>query len=145
MRTRAAAATLPGHQDAADWPHQSYLELDALNSAVPCARLHTRLILREWGLDAGAGELIVSELVTNAQEHGLAGMSATIKIWLRSDGSELVICVWDGSSLCPARKDAGPDSESGRGLMIVEALSTEWGCACGAEGKAVWALVGACH
>lgn len=32
------------------WPLQDFLELGALVSAVPCARLHARHVLREWGL-----------------------------------------------------------------------------------------------
>jgi len=31
------------------WPLCSYLELGALPTAVPCARLHARHVLREWG------------------------------------------------------------------------------------------------
>ena len=48
--------------------HQSHLVLGALPSAVPCARLHARLVLAEWDLKplAETAELIVSELVTNA-------------------------------------------------------------------------------
>jgi hypothetical protein len=34
----------------ASWPYRSYLELGAFPSAVPSARLHTRLILSEWGM-----------------------------------------------------------------------------------------------
>jgi hypothetical protein len=30
------------------WPLRSFLELGALPSAVPCARLHTRQLLWEW-------------------------------------------------------------------------------------------------
>jgi len=50
------------------WPLVSFLELGALTSAVPCARLHARQVLWEWGLQASAdtAELLVSELVTNA-------------------------------------------------------------------------------
>ncbi len=49
-------------------PLRSYLELGALPTAVPCARLHARHVLREWGLNGLApdSELLVSELVTNA-------------------------------------------------------------------------------
>lgn len=49
------------------WPLRSYLELGALPSAVPCARLHAKQVLWEWKLDdlADPVELIVSELVTN--------------------------------------------------------------------------------
>jgi hypothetical protein len=50
------------------WPLRSYLELGALPTAVPCARLHARHLLWEWGLNglAADAELLVSELVTNA-------------------------------------------------------------------------------
>ena len=33
-----------------DWPLQDSLELGALPGAVPCARLHARQVLWEWGL-----------------------------------------------------------------------------------------------
>jgi hypothetical protein len=51
-----------------DWPLRSHLELGALPSAVPCARLHTKQVLWEWGVQAliDPAELIVSELVTTA-------------------------------------------------------------------------------
>jgi hypothetical protein len=47
---------------------QSYLELGAYPSAVPCARLHARNVRYEWSVRSIADtvELIVSELVTNA-------------------------------------------------------------------------------
>ena len=32
-----------------DWPLRSHLELAAFPSAVPCARLHARLVVWEWG------------------------------------------------------------------------------------------------
>jgi hypothetical protein len=50
------------------WPLRSFLELGALPSAVPCARLHTRQLAWEWqltGLSEDA-ELVVSEIMTNA-------------------------------------------------------------------------------
>ncbi len=45
----------------------SFLELGALPSAVPCARIHARQVVWEWGLGAltEAVELVVSELVTS--------------------------------------------------------------------------------
>ena len=50
------------------WPLRSSLVLGALSSAVPCACLHVRHVLWEWGLNslAGRAELLVSELVTSA-------------------------------------------------------------------------------
>ena len=38
-----------GQARLAQWPLQSRLELGALPGAVPCARLHARLVLTEWG------------------------------------------------------------------------------------------------
>src|SRR2546430_17120186 len=56
----------PGMSDS--WPLSTSLPLGALPRATPCARLHARAVLTEWGLAdlADAAELIVSELVTNA-------------------------------------------------------------------------------
>jgi hypothetical protein len=36
----------------------------------------------------------------------------------------------------------GPDAETGRGLLLIEALSTQWGFYVpdGGDGKIVWAL-----
>jgi hypothetical protein len=61
---RSAADELELSTHAADsWPLRSYLELGALPSAVPCARLHAKQVLWEWGLDAlaEAVELVVSD------------------------------------------------------------------------------------
>jgi hypothetical protein len=58
------------HLDGPESPLRSYLELGALPTAVPCARLHARHVLWEWGLNrlAQDTELLVSrELVTNAE------------------------------------------------------------------------------
>ena len=62
----------------ADWRLRSHLELAAFPSAVPCARLHARLVVWEWGLASIAEtvELVVSELGTNAVQAS-AGVAAT--------------------------------------------------------------------
>ena len=54
--------------DEVRFPRRSSLLLGALPSAVPCARLHARQVLWEWGLSevAETAELLLSELVTNA-------------------------------------------------------------------------------
>ena len=51
---------------------------------------------------------------------------------------------WDADPRPPVRVDAGGDAESGRGLLLVEALSQQWGSYVPAQmgGKAVWALLG---
>jgi hypothetical protein len=51
------------------WTRASLLELAALPTAVPCGRLHTRLVLGDWGLShiADDAEILVSELLTNVE------------------------------------------------------------------------------
>ena len=139
-----------------DWPLRSYLELAALPGAVPCARLHTRQVLWEWGqgVSVEAVELLVSEIVTNAVQAsaGLASRrrdganadrSPTVRFWLAADGQQVLIQVWDSCQRKPERQDAGLEAESGRGLLLVEALSSDWGSFAEShhDGKMVWALV----
>jgi len=135
------------------WPLQSFLELGALPSAVPCARLHTRHVLWEWGLAilAASTELLVSEMVTNAVQVSRAMTQAAVRLWLASDGTQVMVLAWDASPLPPERADPGEDAENGRGLLLVEAISEQWGWYLPGEhvgtsardqhGKVVWAVV----
>jgi anti-sigma regulatory factor (Ser/Thr protein kinase) len=129
-----------------EWPLRSYLELGALPGAAPCARLHARQVLWEWGLSAFSenAELLVSELVTNAIQASLAAERILpVRLWLSSDRSRLLIQVQDSNRCPPARTDADDGGESGRGLLIVEAISTKWGWHPkeGHGGKMVWAII----
>src|SRR6266567_5177115 len=114
----------------------SYLELGALPTAVPSARLHARLVVGEWGLEGLADdvELIVSELVTNGVQAagGLTGSwwqgrwipgVPPVRLWLQADGSRVLVQVWDGSDKMPERQESESDRERGRGLLLVENLS----------------------
>jgi anti-sigma regulatory factor (Ser/Thr protein kinase) len=127
----------------------SHLDLAALPTAVACARMHARAIALEWGLTALADniELIVSELFTNAVRatecRGRGLTTAVVRLSLASDLQCVLIRVWDGSSQMPVRRDAGPDDESGRGLMLVSHLGSEWGAYRKANGKVVWVIVDA--
>jgi anti-sigma regulatory factor (Ser/Thr protein kinase) len=153
----------PPHPDVADrprrragWALESYLELGAYPTAVPCARLHARLVVTEWGLGALAGtaELIVSELVTNAVRaaDGLmrsvyegrrrAGLPP-VRLWLQSDYQCVVVMVWDAGDQMPRRAAPDAESQGGRGLWLVEARSDEWGAFKRehTSGKVVWARI----
>jgi anti-sigma regulatory factor (Ser/Thr protein kinase) len=130
------------------WPLTTHLELASLPTAVPCARMHAKAVALEWGLPALAEkiELIVSELVTNsvqAAERSHRGDLATaiVRLWLSSDLDCVLIRVWDGNRQMPVRHEARPDEESGRGLTLVEHLSSEWGAYRKADGKVVWSLI----
>jgi anti-sigma regulatory factor (Ser/Thr protein kinase) len=142
---RAATAMQPA-TDQLPWPRRTELPLAALPTAPGVARGHARSVAREWGLAGLADivELMVSELVTNAVQASARLKTVgppVILLWLTSDGISMVIHVWDASPALPVRKDTAPDEESGRGLMLVEALSKDHGVYRKAEGKTVWALI----
>jgi len=153
---RAVHAAQPPSGEAGRWELRTFLELGALPSAVPCARLHARQVAWEWKLShlAEATELVVSELVTNSLRAS-AGLTTSrfagkfsagtppVRLWLYSDGERVLIQVWDGDDEMPARQNVDPSAESGRGLFIVESLATDWGASSLAKssGKIVWALV----
>jgi anti-sigma regulatory factor (Ser/Thr protein kinase) len=156
-----AAALFPspppaGPQLVAEWPLQTFLELGALAGAVPCARLHARQVVWEWGMTALADtvELALSELVTNAVRASTGLLASRyagrwtaglppVRLWLYSDRRRILIQVWDGDHKMPARQEAGPDAESGRGLLLLESISADWGSYIlgRSSGKVVWAAV----
>jgi anti-sigma regulatory factor (Ser/Thr protein kinase) len=128
------------------WPLQDFLELGALAGAVPCARLHTRQVLWEWKLRnlGESTELLVAELVTNAVKASRAMKQAfPVRLWLASDSAQVLILVWDASLQPPVRMDTSDEAENGRGLMLVEAISEQWGWYFreDSDGKFVWAIV----
>jgi anti-sigma regulatory factor (Ser/Thr protein kinase) len=150
VRLPGAAVRIPPLADArgsevtARWPLLSFLELAALPGAVPCARLHTRQLLREWQLTGlgDSAELLVSEIVTNAVQITQAEARTTpVRLWLLADRTRLLILVWDASPLPPARVNTSEDAENGRGLLLVEALAAQWGWSPEPGGKLCWCLV----
>jgi Histidine kinase-like ATPase domain len=125
---------------AAWWPEHSILELGALPSAVPCVRLHTTAVLREWHLGAlaEAAELVASELATNAVQASAEPQARpaaqapiglpVVQLHLASDRRQLLVEVGDNDPRPPAPKGADPERDGGRGLLLVEAVSARWGC-----------------
>ena len=100
--------------------------------------------LDSWEIDdEGVTTLLVSELVTNAVKHARATSTLTLAV---AEGM-VEVGVTDGGSprlVIPAQRDVTARgstrviSESGRGLMIVEALAAEWGVTPAGRGKQVW-------
>jgi anti-sigma regulatory factor (Ser/Thr protein kinase) len=113
---------------------------------VPCARLHARAVLWEWGLSVGENvELVVSEIVTNAV-HASRTLTqpGVLRLWLLSDRRRVLVMVWDGNREHPAPPAHGTDEirEGGWGLLLVETISDQWSWYFVPEtgGKVVWAL-----
>jgi anti-sigma regulatory factor (Ser/Thr protein kinase) len=86
-------------------------------------------------VDASVAVLLASELVTNAIRHQ-AGETAELVI--DCNRGQLRVDVHDTSGSMPVLVDAPADAESGRGLMLVATLSTDWGFYRTAAGKAVY-------
>ncbi|MET9801531.1 ATP-binding protein [Streptomyces sp. NPDC006368] len=110
------------------------------------ARLLTTAHLAAWGLASESAAHIVAELAANATLHGrVPGRDFRLDLTVGDDGSRLRIEVTDtrGDRLPPgpgACAVPASDCESGRGLLIVEALADRWGVTSGpAPRKTVWA------
>jgi hypothetical protein len=77
-------------------------------------------------------KLAASELVTNVVRHTDNG--GWIQAW---GGDPLRLEVHDTSRVLPSR--VGRPTASGRGLRIVDAVSSDWGTRTTPNGKMVWA------
>jgi len=106
------------------------------------ARRQVRAAIRDWDLpaDPDVALLLTSELVTNAIMHE-AGESITLGI--RCFRGRLRVDVYDTSRSFPVVTAAEGDAETGRGLMLVDTLATEWGFYRTPAGKAVYFTLGA--
>jgi anti-sigma regulatory factor (Ser/Thr protein kinase) len=85
------------------------LDLAPLDSAVPSARLHARLVLIEWDYAdlARDGELVVSELVTNGIRFARLAPAANgapppVRLRLTERHRGVLIEVWDGHDASPS-------------------------------------------
>jgi anti-sigma regulatory factor (Ser/Thr protein kinase) len=121
------------------------IRLCALPSAPFWARQYTRLFLANCpGVSDDAietAQLIVSELVTNAARAS-ASTLGVIALSLRPLRNRLIIEVRDQSADVPVLVPADRDEEHGRGLMLVDALSEEWGYSAEPRGgKVVYAAL----
>lgn len=106
--------------------------------SVGAARRAVRATLHDWRLDgvADTATLLVSELATNVLLHARTEFEVRIA---RRNGAVHVV-VLDASDRRPARRRYGLDAGTGRGLGLVETLSSSWGVDVG-DGpwaKAVW-------
>lgn len=87
----------------------------------------------DLGDDCPVVELLVSELVTNAVTHARSDTKVTIG----SDVELLRVTVSDSCSATPHLRQA--DETGGRGLRLVDELSTRWGSdPVSGDGKRVW-------
>jgi anti-sigma regulatory factor (Ser/Thr protein kinase) len=113
------------------------IRLDPDGSSVAEARRFAHDCLTRWGLDEQSAdvELVVDELVTNAIRHSRGAV--TLSIGRRLD--RIVVQVQDPSPDRPEQEEQDVLADNGRGLLLVEELTTEWGSTPTDDGKRVWA------
>jgi anti-sigma regulatory factor (Ser/Thr protein kinase) len=85
------------------------------------------------GVDRRVAELLTSELATNAVRH--AKTDFEVRIIGQADGVRVEVLNDEPRMVAALRE---PDEESGRGLSIIDALSSSWGAQAGRFDKVVW-------
>ncbi len=92
--------------------------------------------LTAWGAATFADDasLVVSELATNAVIHARSPFLVTVG----RDAKTVRIAVQDRGDGAPILNQAGPLDPGGRGVAIVDRISTRWGIDWLARGKIVW-------
>ncbi|MET7473782.1 ATP-binding protein [Streptomyces sp. NPDC005648] len=131
--------------DAADPDRTHWLELPAHRSSIRVARRSVGTRLAGWQLPVELCEdavLLLSELATNAVRHTLSARILCGIGFLSDVCLRLEVHDHDYSGRHePSRREAGPDDEGGRGLLLVEQLAVAWGVDRSrlTGGNAVWA------
>jgi anti-sigma regulatory factor (Ser/Thr protein kinase) len=119
-----------------DWSHEA--DFAAAPISASQARQFVGRHLAAHGLQALVEDvgLVVSELSTNAVAHAQTPFTLTLS---RTHGS-VVIDIQDGSNSVPVKSTPDAMETSGRGLILVESLSQDWGSNTSSQGlKSVWA------
>ena len=117
--------------------YQRRVRLTREPAAAAEARSQVRTAVRDWKIpvDSDIAILLTSDLVTDAILHG-DGESITLAI--RCARGHLRIDVYDRSRYLPAGADTPADTQAASGLVLVAALSTQWGSFRTPAGKAMY-------
>ena len=107
------------------------------------ARRRVRAAIQSWQVpvDPDTAILLTSELVTNAVRHEAGQGAQAVVLAIVCSRGRLRVDVHDTSCSLPAVAEVPADAETGRGLLLVETLSDEWGFYRTAAGKAVYFML----
>ena len=113
------------------------ISLTAGPAAADAARRQVRAAIYNWNVpvDPPTAELLTSELVTNAIRHEAGD---TVMLVISSAGGQFRVEVHDTSCFLPVPVAGSADTETGRGLILVASLATQWGFYPTPAGKAVY-------
>ncbi|MGW4805044.1 ATP-binding protein [Kitasatospora sp. NPDC004272] len=123
-------------------------------NAIGWARRHTRDVLSRWRVPPDLIDkvlLVVSELATNAIQHpdsqqqerltsAELSKAHTFALDLQLHGQATVVQIADRDPRPPVLQHVSEDAQSGRGIFLVEQMSSQWGFYYPPTGgKVVWA------
>lgn len=132
---------------APNWAYSLHLPHDPRAPGIARATLRTVLAAHELTELMPTAELLVSELVTNANQHTTGPYALRL---LAPEPGRLRIGVWDTDPRIPpgfgvlgvdavAAPSTPEDAEHGRGLRLVRACADSWGASVACFGKVLWA------
>jgi anti-sigma regulatory factor (Ser/Thr protein kinase) len=118
-------------------PSSLVLELPASGLSVREVRatLVSLLVGSPYSQRLADAQTAATELVTNAVLHG----RRPIRVHIDYDFTRLRVAVTDASPVSPTFSLLDPTAVTGRGLLLVSAVSDAWGVEPGAGEKTVWA------
>jgi anti-sigma regulatory factor (Ser/Thr protein kinase) len=125
-------------------PRRLSLELPPTARSASEGRHFVVEALAQWQLDVlvDSAALLATEVITNAVLHA----RTPLMLLIERIGEETVrISISDGSTFVPQRRRASQDSTNGRGLDLLDRLSTSWSVTTNAAGKTVQFTLDAGH
>jgi anti-sigma regulatory factor (Ser/Thr protein kinase) len=127
-----------GHSS--DWTHETVLAADTISASRARDFVSFHLVEHHLRYLIDDVRLVVSELATNALGHAQTPFIVT----LQEDDQVVLLTVQDGSASVPVHSAANGTDADGRGLVIVDLVSRDWGVTPGPDGtKSVWAAFAA--
>lgn len=115
------------------------LHLKLEDPVVRKARRFVQDTIADWNVEVEQDsiQLITSELVTNSLRYAPSPIELEVSLF----SNNVRISVWDSSPRLPVKLNVSPGALGGRGLEIVDVLSSSWGSTPKGLGKQVWAEV----
>ena len=119
-----------------DWSYETVFPAQPTSAGLARDFVRAHLVAHRLSHLVDDLRLVVSELATNALAHAQTPFTLTLSMADRL----VLLAIQDESTSVPVRSVPDLMDVSGRGMMIVELLSEEWGTSTDSLGvKSVWA------
>jgi DNA-binding NarL/FixJ family response regulator len=131
-----SSITLPVDSEATTELVRAHIGLPPVLSSAAQARRFVCATLPDWSLSSllDSALLLTTELVTNAVIHARSPVGVTLTL----TGDRLRVEVADRGPGALIMREPAEGDTFGRGLQLLEALSSAWGTSADEQGKLVW-------